>query len=103
MGAMGVEKRFFGKQIEVKTGGEVVTPEAFKLDNQWHQVEDILTSWPDYSFPSDGRAKHRWWQRHHRNYYIVRTAEGDKYEIYYDRGVSLDDSKHRKWYVTRRF
>ncbi|MGH2542359.1 MAG: DUF6504 family protein [Ardenticatenaceae bacterium] len=96
-----MEKRFFGKEIEVQTEGELYTPTAFRIDDDWHEVADIMVSWPDYSFPSDGRGRHRWWQRHHRNYYRVKTTQGEVFEIYYDRGVSLGNEKHRRWYVTK--
>ncbi|MCI0438529.1 MAG: DUF6504 family protein [Chloroflexi bacterium] len=98
-----MDRHFFGKEIEVRTEGELPHPSAFKLDEKWHDIEVILTSWPDYGMPSDGRTRHRWWQRHHRNYYRVRTTEGEVFEIYYDRGVSLGNEKYRKWYVTKRF
>jgi hypothetical protein len=50
--------------------------------------------------PNDGR-KHKWIQRHHRNYFRVRTTSDEAYEIYYDRGVSMNNPKHMKWYVTK--
>jgi len=45
--------------------------------------------------------RRKWWQRHHRNYYRVRTSQGEVFEIYYDRGTSLKHPEYRKWYLHR--
>lgn len=97
---VGMERRFFGQLIEVERDDESRAPVAFSFREERHEVAEILTSWQDYGFPNDGR-KHKWIQRRHRNYYRIRTAEGRRFEIYYDRGVSMDNPKYMRWYVTR--
>ena len=97
---MRMPRRFFGQQISVERDDDTREPLAFSFREEFHRVERIMTSWQDYDFPSDGR-KHRWWQRHHRNYYRILTTEGRHFEIYYDRGVSMDNPKYMRWYVTR--
>ncbi len=95
-----MSRRFFGQQISVERDAQTREPISFSFKDETHDVVQIMTSWQDYGFPSDGR-KHTWRQRHHRNYYRVQTSEGRNFEIYYDRGVSLDSPKYMRWYVTR--
>ena len=95
-------RRFFGKQIEVTMEGEPRHPVSFRLDDKLHVIQEILLVWHDHGFGENSGMRHRWWQRHHRNYYQVRTTEEEVFEIYYDRGVSLKHPRYRKWYVTRR-
>ena len=94
--------RFFGKQIEVTLDGKLRLPVSFCLDEKRHIVQEVLSAWPDYGFGSAPLRRHRWWRRRHRNYYRVMTADGEVFEIYHDRGVSLNSPRYRKWYVTRR-
>ena len=93
---------FFGRQIEVTTGGDVKTPASFRLDNREYIITEVLESWPDYGFGKSSAGRKRWWQRHHRNYFRVKTASGETYEIYYDRGTSLKHPEFKKWFLTRR-
>lgn len=72
------------------------------MDGKLHVIKEVVAAWPDYGFGNASQKRHRWWQRHHRNYFHVRTAEDETFEIYFDRGVSLRNSKYRKWYITRR-
>jgi hypothetical protein len=93
---------FFGRQIEVTTGGDVKLPVSFRLDGREHVIAEILESWPDHGFGKSSAGPKRWWQRHHRNYYRVKTSEGNVYEIYYDRGTNLKHPELKKWFLTRR-
>ena len=95
-------ERYFGRQIEVTTGGGVKVPVSFRLDDREYVIAEVLESWPDHGFGKSSAGRNRWWQRHHRNYYRVKTAEGEVYEIYYDRGTSLDHPELKKWFLTRR-
>ena len=97
-----MSKTYFGKRIEVTTRGLVRQSASFRLDDKWHLVEEVVFSWKDTGFGNVPRTRPpRWWRRHHRNYYRVRTTDGDTYEIYYDRGTSLNNPRYRRWYVTR--
>jgi hypothetical protein len=93
---------FFGRQIEVTTGGDVKVPVSFRLDNREYNISEIMESWPDHGFGKSSAGRKRWWQRHHRNYYRVKTAEGEIYEIYYDRGTSLKYPELKQWFLTRK-
>ena len=93
-------RQFFGQQVSVERDPDTQEPTSFSFKSETHAVVEIMTSWQDYGFSDDGR-KHKWQERHHRNYYRVQTSEGRKFEIYYDRGVSMDSPKYMRWYVTR--
>ena len=93
-------RRFFGKVINVHKHEETRAPLSFDLDGEQHEIQEVMVSWQDYGMPNDGR-KHKWIQRHHRNYFRVRTTRDETYEIYYDRGMSMNNPKHMKWYVTK--
>lgn len=95
-------ERFLGRKIEVTTSGDIKTPVSFKLDDREYVITEILESWPDYGFGSSVTGRKRWWQRHHRNYFRVKTTDGDVYEIYYDRGINLNNPEYKNWYLTRR-
>lgn len=93
--------RFLGKEIQVRVEGELRHPVSFQLEGKEHAIQEILAAWPDHGFGNSPPSRKRWWLRHHRNYYTVRTTEGEVFEIYYDRGVSLKNPKYRKWYASR--
>ncbi len=92
--------KFIGREIEVTTGGEVRVPVSFRLDDREYVITDILDAWPDYGFGRDTKRRKRWWQRHHRNYYHVRTKDGEVYEIYHDRGTGLSHPERKKWFLS---
>ena len=100
---MAQPERFFGQEIEVTTSGEVKVPASFRFDGRERVISEILESWPDHGFGRASAGRKHWWQRRHRNYYRVLTRDGEVYEIYYDRGVSLKHPEFKKWYLTRRF
>ena len=96
-----MSQRFLGKEIQVTVAGELRHPVSFILEGKEHAIQEILDAWPDHGFGSSPPSRKRWWLRHHRNYYTVRTNDGEVFEIYYDRGVSLEKSRYKKWYATR--
>lgn len=93
--------QFFGREIEVAVSGEVRTPTSFRLDDREYLIEEIIDAWHDYGYGKTPVRRRKWWLRHHRNYYRVKTTDGDTFEIYYDRGTSLKHSKYKKWYLSR--
>ena len=97
--ARGMARRFFGQSISVERGGETRAPTAFAFGGERHAIARTLASWQDFGFPNDGR-RHTWRQRRHRTYYRIETDDGRRFEIYYDRGVSLNSPKHMRWYVS---
>ena len=91
--------QFFGREIKVTINKEVKVPTSFRLDDHEYVISDIIKSWPDYGFGRSPLRHKKWWQRHHRNYYQVKTAEGEVFEIYYDRGTNLKHPEHKKWFL----
>jgi hypothetical protein len=94
-------ERYFARQIEVKTGGEVKVPVSFTLDGREYIVTEVLEFWPDSGFGTSETSK-TWRTRHHRSYYRVKTAGGDTYEMYFDRGTNLKHPEFRKWFLTQK-
>ena len=93
--------QFIGREIAVTTGGEIKEPVAFRLGDQEHEVAEILEAWQDHGFGLAEPLKKNWRLRHHRNYYRVRTREGEVFEIYLDRGF-MKHPERRKWYAYRK-
>ena len=94
--------QFISREIEVTVAGEIKTPASFSLDGREYIISQILAAWPDHGFGRNPPARRKWWQRHHRNYFQIKTTEGDVFEIYYDRGANLKHPELRKWYVSRK-
>ena len=88
---------FIGRQIQVRCEGLVKRPVAFCLDEQEYEVEAIVEEWQDWGFGKTDRQRN-WRTRHHRNYYRVRTTEGELFEIYCYRPKPM----RTRWYVYKR-
>ncbi|MFH1032082.1 MAG: DUF6504 family protein [Chloroflexota bacterium] len=93
--------QFFGKEISVTVSGEVKAPTSFRVDDREYTISEIIEAWPDYGFGRSPLRRKRWWHRHHRNYYRVKTTTGDVFEIYYDRGTNLENPERKKWFLYR--
>ena len=93
--------QFFSREIEVTVSGGIKIPSSFRLDDREYVISDILEAWHDYGFGRSPMRRRKWWQRHHRNYYRVKTTEGEVFEIYYDRGTNLKHPERRKWFLYR--
>jgi len=98
---------FIGRPIEVRQAGEIKAPVAFRLGDTEYEVAEVLEAWQDHGFGLAEPLKKNWRLRHHRNYYRVRTSEGEVFEIYLDRGSETVASRarrapQRRWYVYRR-
>ena len=93
--------QFFSREIAVTVSGEVKVPVSFRLGGQEHVISEIIEAWPDHGFGRSPLRHRRWWQRHHRNYYRIRTTGGEVFEIYYDRGTSLKHPEYKQWFLYR--
>jgi hypothetical protein len=94
---------FVGRRIEVVTGGKVREPVSFRLGGREYEVAEVLETWQDHGFGMAAPLKKNWRLRHHRNYYRVRTKDGEVFEIYLDRTrVGLRHGQPRKWYLYRK-
>ena len=94
-------QRFFSQEIEVTVSGKVKSPASFRPGKEEYIIAEIIDSWADYGFGRTPLRRKRWWQRHHRNYYRVKTTQGEIFEIYYDRGTSLSHPERKKWFLSR--
>ena len=94
--------QFFGQEIEVTTAGEVKVPVSFRLGDRTYEIAEILEQWHDRGYGKSAAPRPRWWQRHHRTYYKVRTTGGEVFELYYDRGTSLKHPELKKWVLHRK-
>lgn len=81
---------FIGDVIDMECTGEVKRPERFRWRGREYRIVKILANWQDYSMPP-GVKKRTFKMRRHRNYYHVETDTGDRFEIYFDRGVKQPD------------
>jgi len=93
--------QFFSREIEVTVSGGIKIPSSFRLGDREYVISDILEAWHDYGFGRSPLRRRKWWQRHHRNYYRVKTTQDEVFEIYYDRGTSLKYPERRKWFLYR--
>jgi hypothetical protein len=93
--------QFFGREVEVSVSGEVKVPTAFRIDDREYVISEIVLAWQDHGFGPPTPSRKKWWQRRHRNYYRVRTTDGEVFEIYYDRGTSLKHPERKKWILHR--
>jgi hypothetical protein len=94
---------FVGRPIEVVAEGKVLEPVSFRLAGRDYEIAEVLERWQDHGFGMAAPLKKNWRLRHHRNYYRVRTKEGDVFEIYLDRArVGLRHGRPRRWYLYRK-
>lgn len=93
---------FLGREIRVKLAGVVRVPVSFCMGEREYMIDEILETWADHSFGSLLPQQHKWWLRRHRNYYRVRTKEGEIFELYHDRGTSLKHPERKKWFLYRK-
>ncbi len=90
--------KFIGEAIDVEATQEpgFKQPVSFVLKGAQYAVKEVRTVWEDHGFTGPPQKHPRWWQRHHRVYYIVETEKGDVFEIYWDR-----KAKDNQWFLTR--
>lgn len=72
--------KFISEKIEVNFDRKPGPPTSFV----WRERKYIIQEVVDHRLHLD--FSRRWWQRRHRDYYQVKTAEGDLFEIYFNRG-----------------
>jgi hypothetical protein len=95
-------QHFFGQEVKVTVSGEVKVPASFRLDDREYLIAEIIDSWHDHGFGRSPLKRKKWWQRRHRNYYRVKTTEGEVFELYYDRGTNLEHPERKKWFLSRK-
>ena len=90
--------QFISEHISVTTDGEIKQPVAFRWKGNEYRVVEVILAWFDWGFPP-GAAQRDWRTRRHRNYYRVRTGNGEIFEIYMDRAAPSGDAQ---WYLYQR-
>jgi hypothetical protein len=88
---------FIGRRIQVRCEGLVKKPVSFSLDDREYEIEAIVEEWQDWGFGKADRLRN-WRTRHHRNYYRVRTTDGQTFDIYGDRSRRTGVT----WYAHKR-
>lgn len=72
--------KFIGEKIEVNFDRKPGPPTSFVWRERKYIIEEVVDHRLQLEFSK------RWWQRRHRDYYQVKTTEGDLFEIYFNRG-----------------
>ncbi|MHC4248024.1 MAG: DUF6504 family protein [Planctomycetota bacterium] len=92
-------EEFVGERIDVAEGSGVEGPLRFTWRGREYVTEELERVWQDRGQPS-GLARPSWRTRRHRNYFEVRTASGERFRVYLDRGTKADAP--RVWVLERR-
>ena len=87
--------RFIGEKITVETAGEVKQPVSLHWRGKNYTVAEVIASWFDWGF-SQATTQKDWRTRRHRNYFRLRVASGEIFEIYLDRPPARADGE---WFL----
>jgi len=79
-GEEGVKSRFIGGEVEVHFERKPGPPSAFVWQGQEYRIAEVLETERELDF------KRSWWQRRHRDRYVVRTDSGRIFELHFHRG-----------------
>jgi hypothetical protein len=84
-------KEFVSEEIEVTRDGRGGPPASFVWRDKEYRVARIKRRWGQVDM------RRQWWQRRHRDHYVVETESGELFEIYHHRGFG-----RRYWVLYRR-
>jgi len=71
---------FIGDEIEVHFAKKPGPPTSFTWRGTEHEIAQARHMGRSLDF------RRAWWRRRHRDYYIVKTATGEAFELYFHRG-----------------
>lgn len=73
---------FIGKKIKVEYVQKIGwrRPVKLRIGAEEHKVKKVLSRWEEHVM------KDSWWQRKHRVHYVVLLDDGERYELYWNRG-----------------
>jgi hypothetical protein len=109
--------RFIGEQIEVRHHHSPTyskrpgAPDRFTWEGREYQIADVTMAWHDYARRGRmaqnmrdthlraARARGSWGVG--RDYFRVRTASGEVFELYYDRAPKGPDRPEGAWFLLR--
>ena len=72
--------RFIHEDIEVRFAKKPGPPSSFVWRGEEYKIEAILSMRRRLDF------RRPWWQRRHRDYYVVKVHTGHIFELYFHRG-----------------
>ena len=88
---------FIHKEIEVELDKDY-QPTAFLWNGKRYEIEEVLNFRQDWGFGKAAPKKKNWRLRHHRNYYKVKTKDGEVFEFYLDR-----KGGRREWVLLKKY
>ena len=89
---------FIGEKIEVEKEAASPRPMRFKWRGQTHEIVEILDEHVDIGHGVLPVSSHKWYNRHHRRYYVVKDSSGGVFEIYLD----YANRKNPTWWLAER-
>ena len=81
---------FIGEEVQVHFAQKPGPPTWFEWRGKEYRIEEVEQQWLALDL------RQRWWQRRHRDYYLVRCDTGERFELYFNRGPG------RKYWVLRK-
>lgn len=82
---------FIDEAITVQAAELTTAPKSFVWRGARYQVTEVVKAWQDWHTPPGAKHAQRWMHRRHRNCFIVRTNDGQLFELYLDRGAGKRD------------
>jgi len=82
---------FIGDEIEVRFAVKPGPPTSFVWQGKEYGIAEVLKFWRALDFAKP------WWQRRHRDHYVVKTTTGETFELYFHRGFG-----RRYWVLSKR-
>lgn len=91
-------EKFIAEPIKVVYDFDSLKPVSFTWDKKEYKIAELINAYQDFGFSSVGPKKKNWRIRHHRNYYIIKTADGEKFRLYLDRAKGK-----RQWILLSKY
>lgn len=89
--------QFIDQAVGVEYDPRDLAPKAFLWRGKRYEVPAVVEFRQDWHTPAYAHYARGWRQRRHRNYYTVRTTDGQIVELYLDHG-----SGQRSWVLLKR-
>ena len=88
---------FIDEAITVEYAELTTSPTALVWRGTRYEVAEVVKAWQDWHTPAFAKHAQRWMHRRHRNCFVVRTTDGQLFELYFDRG-----SGKREWILFKK-
>jgi len=82
---------FIGEEVEVTRQGPAGPPASFVWRDRPYRVARVRRRWRHLDL------RRQWWQRRHRDHFVVEAESGELFELYFHRGYG-----RRYWVLSRR-